>query len=71
MVISKMLNSIVKRWVKFICPSFAYLLLNKGIKHFMRIFIFYKYFILLIKKWYHNNFIRINNNFNYDYDEED
>lgn len=32
---------------------------------------FIKYFILLIKKWYHNNFIRMNNNFNYDYDEED
>lgn len=37
----------------------------------MKIFIFYKYFIFLIKKWYHNNFIRMNNNFNYDYDEED
>lgn len=55
-------------------PIFLYIYyLNKDINNFMKIFNIYfiKYFILLIKKWYHNNFIRINNNFNYDYDEED
>lgn len=35
----------------------------------MKFFKYFEYFILLIKKWYHDNFIRINNNF--DYDEED
>lgn len=35
----------------------------------MKGFNFIEYVILLIKKWYHDNFIKMNNNF--DYDEED